>query len=156
MFLDKNTFSTVIANSPLVSIDLVVLDKVGNALLGRRLNRPAKDCWFVLGGRVRKNESLSDAFKRLTLEEIGIEFQISQAKLIGPFDHFYHDNVFGEAFSTHYVAIAYVIQIDTNLDFLPLDIQHAQYQWFAVESLLRDPTVHLHTKWYFDSKYTSI
>ena len=61
MFLDKSTFTTVIDSSPLVSIDLVVLDREGNVLLGERLNRPAQGYWFVPGGRITKNESLADA-----------------------------------------------------------------------------------------------
>ena len=41
MFLDKDTFTTVIKSTPLVSIDLVVKNKHGQALLGQRLNKPA-------------------------------------------------------------------------------------------------------------------
>ena len=72
MYLDKQTFSTVIKSSPLVSIDLVVINPDGQALLGQRLNRPAKGFWFVPGGRILKNESLGNAFKRLTLEELSL------------------------------------------------------------------------------------
>jgi len=152
MFLDQPTFSTVIASTPLVSIDLVVINTLGQALLGQRLNRPAKGDWFVPGGRVLKDESLNTAFKRLTQDELGEEFDISQAALIGPYDHFYNDNVFGNAFTTHYVAIAYVLQLDCELSLLPLNIQHGQYQWFDISTLLTDPEVHLHTQWYFESQ----
>ncbi|WP_426370159.1 GDP-mannose mannosyl hydrolase [Pseudocolwellia sp. HL-MZ7] len=150
MFLDKETFSTVIESTPLVSIDLVVKNKHGQALLGERLNKPAKGNWFVPGGRILKDESMADAFKRLTKEELGQAFSINQAELLGPFDHFYSDNVFGDEFSTHYVAIAYVLTLDTELEKLPLDVQHGSYKWFEIDSLLEDENVHLHTKWYFE------
>jgi len=150
MFLDKETFSTVIESTPLVSIDLVVKNKHGQALLGERLNKPAKGNWFVPGGRILKDESMADAFKRLTKEELGQAFSINQAELLGPFDHFYSDNVFGDEFSTHYVAIAYVLTLDTDLEELPLDVQHGSYKWFEIDSLLNDEKVHLHTKWYFE------
>jgi len=149
MFLNKKEFSAVIENTPLVSIDLVVKNKHGQALLGQRLNRPAKDFWFVPGGRILKDESLADAFKRLTAEELGQAFSIEQAELLGPFDHFYNDNVFGDAFSTHYVAIAYVLALESELEQLPLNIQHGNYRWFDINSLLNDEKVHAHTKWYF-------
>lgn len=149
MFLDKETFSAVIESTPLVSIDLVVKNKHGQALLGQRLNRPAKGFWFVPGGRILKNESLADAFKRLTLEELGQEFSIDQANLLGPYDHFYQDNVFGDAFSTHYVAIAYVLTLETKLKQLPVNIQHDTYQWLDIETLLLDANVHQNTKNYF-------
>lgn len=154
MFLDKQTFTTVIASTPLVSIDLVVINHLGLALLGKRLNKPAKDFWFVPGGRIVKNESLADAFKRLTRDELGAEFSISQAALLGPYDHFYDDCVFSSdsednGVSTHYVAIAYVLKLDHELTDLPLHIQHAQYQWLDVDSLLTAEHVHAHSKHYF-------
>lgn len=150
MFLDKETFSTVIESTPLVSIDLVVKNKHGQALLGERLNKPAKGFWFVPGGRILKDESMADAFKRLTKEELGQTYTIDQAELLGPFDHFYKDNVFGDEFTTHYVAIAYVLTLDTELEQLPLDVQHGSYKWFEIDSLLGEENVHLHTKWYFE------
>ncbi len=166
MFLDQATFSTVIASTPLVSIDLVVTNANGQVLLGQRLNRPAKNYWFVPGGRILKNESLANAFKRLTRDELGQELTIDQARLLGPFDHFYADNVFSDMLtsgqittddvSTHYVAIAFTLQLDGPLANLPLALQHGGYHWFDVPSLLADPKVHLHTKWYFDKTYTEL
>lgn len=154
MFLEQSTFSTVIANTPLVSIDLVVTNANGQVLLGQRLNRPAKNYWFVPGGRILKNEPLAEAFKRLTLDELGQEFTITQATLLGVFDHFYTDNVFDDDVSTHYVAIAFTLQLDFPLANLPLAVQHDGYQWFDLPSLLAAPKVHRHTKWYFDKTYT--
>jgi colanic acid biosynthesis protein WcaH len=149
MFLDKNTFATVIKSTPLISIDLVVIGVDGKVLLGRRLNKPAQGAWFVPGGRILKNESLALAFKRLTKEELGLEFTIEQAYLTGPFEHFYQDNVFGEQFSTHYIVLAYRLNLDAVLNNLPLDMQHGSYQWFEIENLLKDEQVHHHTKSYF-------
>ncbi|GGQ16648.1 GDP-mannose mannosyl hydrolase [Shewanella litoralis] len=149
MFLDKDTFATVIASSPLVSIDLVVINHLGQALLGKRLNKPAQDYWFVPGGRIVKNESIADAFKRLTSDELGTEFGITEASLLGPYDHFYDDCVFDNDVSTHYVAIAYVLKLKHELTALPLGIQHAHYQWFDIDALLMAEHVHIHSKNYF-------
>jgi len=152
MFLSKDTFATVIENTPLISIDLVVLNKQGHALLGQRLNRPAKHFWFVPGGRILKDEAMADAFKRLTYDELGTEYSIDQAELLGPFDHFYSDNLFGETFSTHYIAIAYLLRLESELHNLPLNIQHDRYRWFDIGELKVDSEVHLHTKWYFTTQ----
>ena len=154
MFLDKPTFTTIIDSTPLVSIDLVVLDNEGNALLGERLNRPAQGYWFVPGGRITKNEPLADAFNRLTLDELGETFSITDAELLGPYDHFYDDYVFGEELSTHYVAIAYVLRLTQPLSKLPMDIQHGDYRWFNKDELLSSGIVHKHTKWYFESLHS--
>lgn len=154
MFLDKSTFTTVIDSTPLVSIDLVVVDNEGHALLGERLNRPAQDYWFVPGGRITKNESLADAFKRLTLNELGEAFSIADAELLGPYDHFYDDYVFGEEVNTHYVAIAYVLKLTQPLSKLPMDIQHGDYRWFSKAELLNSESVHKHSRWYFEALHS--
>ncbi|MBE3874673.1 GDP-mannose mannosyl hydrolase [Vibrio parahaemolyticus] len=149
MFLSKQRFSQVIESTPLVSIDLVIEDESGQVLLGERLNRPAQGFWFVPGGRILKDEKLEDAFARLTLEELGHEFKLSQATLMGPYTHLYDDNVFGNEFTTHYVAIAYkLIVIRSELN-LPMDVQHSRYCWCHQDELLTRDKVHIHTKWYF-------
>ncbi|MFT2090326.1 GDP-mannose mannosyl hydrolase [Paraglaciecola sp. 2405UD69-4] len=148
MFLSQKTFSTVIENAPLVSLDLVVENEAEQVLLGQRLNKPAKGSWFVPGGRVLKNESLSSAFKRLTFVELGEAFDIQNADLLGAYDHFYSDNVFGSNFSTHYVAIGYKFRVNKILTKLPQGVQHGGYRWCDIDSLLQDESVHSYTKNY--------
>lgn len=150
MFLDKSLFSTIIKHAPLVSIDLII-ESEGQILLGRRLNRPAKDFWFVPGGRILKGESQVQAFARLTQAELGVELELKDAQLLGTYDHFYKDNVFGDDFSTHYVAIAYRIRVGREkLSNLPFGEQHNQYRWVNEKELLADESVHAHSKWYFE------
>ena len=54
-FLSKTDFSFIVKNTPLISIDFCIL-KGKKILLGKRLNSPAKDFYFVPGGRIRKGE----------------------------------------------------------------------------------------------------
>ena len=156
MFLDQVSFSKVIESTPLVSIDLVVINTQGQALLGKRLNRPAKGFWFVPGGRILKDEALAAGFKRLTIDELGQAFTIDQVSLLGPFDHFYDDCIFGDDISTHYVAIAFVLKLECELDNLPLNVQHGRYKWFDISDLMVDDSVHPHTKWYFEKNKISL
>ncbi|MDF2155710.1 GDP-mannose mannosyl hydrolase [Vibrio sp. CAU 1672] len=149
--LDKQMFKTVVAHTPLISIDLIVENTQGQVLLGQRLNRPAQGYWFVPGGRIRKDETMAQAFTRLTKEELGVELQLTEAKLIGPFEHFYIDNFSGDDFSTHYVVLGYRISLDVQLSQLPNE-QHGHYQWFDVAHLLDSDDVHHHTKLYFLQK----
>lgn len=148
MLLPLDTFKTIVEHAPLISIDLVVENKQGEVLLGNRNNRPAQDYWFVPGGRILKDETMRDAFKRLTLAELGVRFELSQADFIGPFEHFYQDNVTGNDFTTHYIALGYSIIVD-QLPELPKE-QHCEYMWIGVGDLLEHPAVHKHSKWYFE------
>lgn len=149
MYLNENDFYTVIQNTPLVSIDLIIKNTQGCILLGKRNNRPAQGHWFVPGGRIRKDESLAIAFERLTLDELGQAFLISEANKIGLFEHFYLDSIFGEDLSTHYIVLAYEIRLNQPINTLPLN-QHCDYRWFSIDKLLRDNEVHCNTKAYFE------
>ena len=148
-FLEKQIFTTVIDSTPLVSIDLLIEDKHGQILLGYRNNRPAQGYWFVPGGRILKSESMDNAFKRLTLAELGTEFSRGQAEFLGPYEHFYEDFVFGEGISTHYVVLGYKIICDIDINTLP-NAQHGKYKWFTKQEMLSSDTVHKHSKWYIE------
>lgn len=147
MFLDEDTFKTVIDSTPLVSIDLVVKNSQGQYLLGYRTNRPAQGMWFVPGGRIQKDETMDAAFLRLTINELGKAIARKDAVFIGPFEHFYQDYVFGSECTTHYVVLGYAVNLDIDLANLPNE-QHNQYKWFSQDELLNSDEVHIHSKWY--------
>jgi len=152
MWLPDQVFKTVIQSTPLISIDLVVRNEKNEVLLGKRLNAPAKDYWFVPGGRIQKDESLDDAFKRLINEELGLNLNIKrhETNFLGVYEHFYNDNVFDDLSSTHYIVITYEIEISNmSLSELPL-LQHAEYKWFSIENLLESQIVNKFSKYYFD------
>jgi len=147
--LDREVFVEVVKNTPLVSIDLIVKDHAGKVLLGRRRNAPAQGFWFVPGGRIRKNETLAQAFARICKEELGIRSEISAARFLGCFEHFHPDNFAGIAgIDTHYVVLAYTLSIDALPTGLP-ELQHDEYRWFDPDTAATDPQVHVYTRDYF-------
>ncbi|WP_111979344.1 GDP-mannose mannosyl hydrolase [Algibacillus agarilyticus] len=147
--MDTNQFLNIIDATPLVSIDLIVETSNGKYLLGKRNNRPAQGFWFVPGGRIRKNETLAHAFKRISLVELGIELDITQAQLLGAYDHIYDDNFNAkEGINTHYVALGYKIIIPDNIE-IKTDSQHSGIDWLSENELLKNDLVHHNTKRYF-------
>lgn len=153
MWLPNETFKSVIQHTPLISIDLIVRNEQGEVLLGKRVNAPAKGYWFVPGGRVRKNETLDDAFVRLVHEELGIESGVIRvdAKFLGVFEHFYNDYVFGEDVGTHYIVLAYEIMQSLNGNVLKtLNKQHNEFKWTDIENISEVNNIHYLTKQYFD------
>ena len=148
--LSPGDFLSVVSNTPLISIDLIVSDGAGRFLLGRRVNKPAQGSWFVPGGRVRKDESLDDAFARLLEEELGLEgLGRAQADMLGVYEHFYDDNFSGtNDISTHYVVLGYRLRQAQRLPHLPLD-QHSDYRWASADEILLDETVHDNSRAYF-------
>ena len=142
--LDNHTFKTVINSTPLISIDLLV-KKDNKILLGKRINKPAQDYLFSIGGRVYKNETINSAMMRIAKNELNIELK-STSKFIGVFEHFYDDSIYQDV-STHYVNLAYEIKIEETLN-LPTE-QHNEYQWLTIDELLKSKQVHKYVKDYF-------
>ncbi len=151
MHLTDDDFLKTIKNTPLISIDLVISDSSGRYLLGLRRNRPAADHWFVLGGRIKKGEAILDAFKRVAENELGVTLQSSKAKFIGVYEHFYKDSFYDVMTPTHYVVLAYSIELDHDINSLSV-AQHSKYKWFDIVDLLASPDVHQYTKNYFLDK----
>ena len=147
MFLEKELFSSIIQNAPLISIDLVVKNSDDKILLGKRVNKPAKNSWFVPGGRIFKDETIQDAFRRITKEEIGKAYNISNASFKGVYQHFYDDNVFNDNFSTHYIVLGFELVIKEKLSLGT--VQHEKYKWFDENELLGSDEVYTYVKDYF-------
>ncbi len=147
--LADEVFAQVIAHAPLVAIDLLVEDKEQRVLLGWRKNPPAQSSWFVPGGRIRQNETLDQAFARITLAGLGREFDLEQSVFSVVYQHFYPDNFHGDAEeSTHYIALAHRLWAgDTVLSLS--QSQHVQYRWAHPATIAIDPLVHAYTRAYF-------
>jgi len=142
--LDNQTFKTVINSTPLISIDLLV-KKDNKILLGKRLKKPAQGYLFSIGGRIYKNEAIDGAMIRIAKDELNIELKLTP-RFIGVFEHFYDDSIYQDVL-THYVVLAYEIEIEKTLN-LPTD-QHSEYQWLAIDELLKSKQVHKYVKDYF-------
>ncbi|MGE6810759.1 GDP-mannose mannosyl hydrolase [Pseudoalteromonas nigrifaciens] len=147
--LPLDIFETVIKSTALISIDIIVRNNKNQILLGKRTNRPAKNFWFVPGGRILKNETFEVAFKRLIQSELGLTETV-ESKFKGVYQHFYDDNFASNNSTTHYVVLAYEINFNGKLSSLPKE-QHSDYKLFAQDELLSNEQVHKHTKWYFQS-----
>ncbi|EHY76320.1 NUDIX hydrolase [Stutzerimonas stutzeri ATCC 14405 = CCUG 16156] len=152
--MSDDTFRTVIASTPLVSIDLVVQNQQGEVLLGQRLNRPAQGGWFVPGGRILKNESLDGAFRRLAQGELGHVFERNQARLLDVYEHFYQDSVYGEGGSapdTHYVVLGYRLLLPKGFTLTPPTDQHGHFRWWNISEVKASTEVHANTRAYLQA-----
>jgi len=151
--LNDSDFLRIVDGTPLVSIDLILKNAAGEILLGRRTNRPAQGMWFVPGGRIRKNERVAEALLRISQRELGVG--ISQAKLLGAFDHLYPDNFLGApGVSTHYVVLGMETAWPDGAS-VQADDQHDEFKWWTAAEILASKEVHENTKAYFRLKVES-
>ena len=151
--LTDTDFLRIVEATPLVSIDLILRNERGEVLLGRRTNKPAQGLWFVPGGRIRKNERVAEALRRISTRELGVE--IPQAKLLGVFDHLYPDNFLGAPdVSTHYVVLGMEAAWPAGAS-VQADDQHDEFRWWTAVEILASDAVHENTKAYFKLKVES-
>lgn len=154
MSLDLDTFKLIVESTPLISIDLVIQDEKGKVLLGQRSNRPAKGFWFVPGGRVFKNETLDNAFARITLAELGKTFNRQNGAFLGIYEHFYEDSflsTIGPNSSTHYIVLAYLLTLPINESITPPTEQHNHYRWWSVNDIEPNTSVHSNSRAYIQT-----
>ncbi|HEY2380152.1 MAG TPA: GDP-mannose mannosyl hydrolase [Terriglobia bacterium] len=147
--LEPAEFKSVVRNTPLLAVDLIVKSPENKILLGLRKNAPARGFWFVPGGRIFKNESAEQAFRRISREELGLELDLCEMKFRGIYDHIYEGNVFEDpGFNTHYVVMASEVVLPHSKLALS-DAQHNSYRFVDAMDLRSDPEVHPFTKSYF-------
>jgi colanic acid biosynthesis protein WcaH len=158
-FLPNDTFLTVVAATPLVAVDLVVLRGSCEILLGLRNNRPAQGFWFVPGGRILKNETIQATLTRIAATEMGFPLGNLPNKptLMGAYEHFYAD-CFAESdeaqgVSTHYVVLSHLLQVPTNFAIPSFDTQHAEMRWWPLTKARSSSAVHQFTKDYLNSSF---
>jgi colanic acid biosynthesis protein WcaH len=153
MELSTQQFLEVIKNTPLIAIDIIVRNKDNKILLFLRKNEPAKNTWFVPGGRIRKDETLDDAFKRITKNELGREYSRNKSRFIGVFENIYDKNFLGiDEVRTHYIVLTYEIRPSEIPEKFPTD-QHKEHGWFSKTDLRntkRDDVIHPYVHPYFD------
>jgi len=88
------------------------LIKNNKFLLGKRLNNPVKDYYFVHGARVLKSETIKKSIPRCSLFELGIE--LKNPTFRGIYEHIYDNNFDNSDFGTHYINFAYEFQISED------------------------------------------
>lgn len=150
MKLNNKEFKNIIDKTILFAFDFIISYQK-KILLLKRKNSPAKNYWFVPGGRVFKNEKMKDAIKRILKNEININngnfYSIKTGAL---YEHFYKkDNVFGDRdLDTHYIVQTIIIELK-NIDNIKIDSQTSKFKFYNLNEIKKSKNVHRFIKSYF-------
>lgn len=123
--IPNNLYKKILENVPVLCIDFVLVND-GKILLTYRTEEPAKDQWWIQGGRVHKNEKLIDTVRRKAKEEIGIEVEI--VRIIGVYEIMFEQGAFN--LPVHDVAICFLVKPKNDAK-VTLDSTHQEYKWIS-------------------------
>ncbi|EMA58516.1 NUDIX domain-containing protein [Halorubrum lipolyticum] len=126
-WIPDDEWRTIVANVPLVSVDLVI-EHDGGVLLGKRENEPAKGEWFVPGGTVFKNERRTDAVHHVAEAELDEPVVIDEC--LGTYEHFYETADVDGVDSKHYLATGYQCHFEHDNPDIGGDDQHSDFRVF--------------------------
>ena len=131
MKITEEQWKLFVNDCPIYAIDIILFNNEKGIIVGQRINNPAKDKYFVPGGRIYKNETRKNAFKRICNDEIGINLELENTSLIGIYEHFYQNSRWDkEDINTHYIVEARFLKIDSTLiKKTNLNSQHSKTLW---------------------------
>lgn len=124
--IPNELYKQILENMPICCVDIVVSHE-GKVLLIHRKEEPAKDKWWVVGGRILKGEKLVDAVKRKVREETGLNVEIK--KRVGTYELiFERENSLDARKGTHAIAIVYLVKLLEGQS-IKLDETSLNYRW---------------------------
>ena len=127
MFIEKKLYKKIMENMPVVCVDALIIKEKNEYLLVKRKNDPLKNKFWMVGGRLNKNELIVNGIKRKIYEEIGIKN--TYVKYINFFEEFFkktEQNINGNFHSISFVHIAFVHSSEK----IKIDNQSLEFKWF--------------------------
>ncbi|MFZ5552127.1 MAG: NUDIX domain-containing protein [Bacteroidota bacterium] len=127
--IDPSVYKIILDHVPVVCVDLLVL-KGRKVFLIKRKNKPCEGIYWVQGGRMFKNEEITECGIRKTASELDIpENKIRIIRYLGTFSTQFSDSHQGSA--AHTINITYLAAIDD----IPVsfDEDHSDGKWFPID-----------------------
>lgn len=97
---------------PVLCVDVALRNARGEYLLVKRANEPLKGAWWVIGGRVRKGETLVEAAVRKVKEELALDVPAERFVCLGYYEDFFERDPLGVASGLHTLGVVFEAEID--------------------------------------------
>ncbi|HOR47209.1 MAG TPA: NUDIX domain-containing protein [Caldisericia bacterium] len=127
--IPSDKYESIMRVLPILCVDIIVKTESGKYILIKRKNRPLSGRWWVIGGRVLKDEPLEQAAKRKVKEETDLD--IKEIRPIGYYEDTFVANPFGTRFRQHSVSLVFLAIVKENQD-VKLDYQSLAWKYSKV------------------------
>lgn len=126
--IDLQLYKKIVDLMPICCVDIIF--KAGKKVyLFKRDYEPAKNKWWVIGGRVLKGEKLKDAVIRKVKEEVGVDVKIT--KTVGAYEIFFDTSRFSnkdKKIRSHSIVNCYVVEPKNKNFVLKLNEEYTGYK----------------------------
>jgi nucleoside-diphosphate-sugar epimerase/ADP-ribose pyrophosphatase YjhB (NUDIX family) len=131
--IPSSDYKIILDNIPIVCVDLVIV-RNNKVFLIKRKNNPAKEIYWLQGGRLNKNEDFEQCGIRKAAQELKIpENSIKIVKYLGTFSTSF--NTSSQESTTHTVNITYQAVLDSDVE-PSFDTDHTDGYWFPINGNL--------------------
>src|SRR4030042_5412693 len=120
--IPEQMYKGILEVMPICCVDLVITYN-NKFLLLKRAKEPAKGQWWLPGGRIWKNEAISNAALRKASEETGLDCEFVAE--LGINEGIFNEGPFG--FGVHTIGL--VCLLKAKADKVKLDSNHTDYKW---------------------------
>lgn len=127
--IDQPLYTKIHELMPIACLDLVIM-RNGKILLVKRDRDPAKDQYWLPGGRILRGESFVEAAKRIAKGEVGLS--ISKLTNIGIGNLVFKEDPFGHGCGTH--TVSFIYKCVAGKETPSLDNNHIDYKWWDGKS----------------------
>ena len=121
--IDDEMYSVILEKMPVFCVDWLIACK-GRYLLLKRTQQPLKGQWWLIGGRLQKDETIDEAGYRLQGREIGR--YCGKGEPVGFSNYFFPK--LEDSRATHTPAVSFLVEVEE--EFVPiLDDTEDEYMW---------------------------
>lgn len=140
--VDKALYSKVVQNFPIPCVDVFLFNPdTKKYLLVLRRDPPAKDFWWIPGGRIYKGETFEEAAMRKCSEELSIDIKnLSPVKNLGIAETFFPDSAWGCQTHTINTLFFVIIKVEENLK---IDDTCQDYKWLPIDVFPNEEDVYI-------------
>jgi colanic acid biosynthesis protein WcaH len=127
MFLEQKLYKKIMESMPIVCVDALIINEKKEYLLVKRKNEPLKNKFWMVGGRLQKNELTEEGIKRKLKEEVNIEAGL--IKYLGHFEEFFNNTEQKINGNFHSISFVFLVFVNSKIK-IDIDNQSLEYKWF--------------------------
>jgi len=127
MIVRKSLYKKIMESVPVICVDAIIMNEKNEYLLVKRKNEPLKNKFWMVGGRLHKNELLIKGIKRKLREEVGIKKGL--VKYLGFFEEFFSKTEQKINGNFHTISFVFIVFINSKT-IIEIDNQSKEFKWF--------------------------